>query len=316
LKLKTRVLLYLILFVLACAPLAAGQTQPESAQVAVWSRYTYPGEEFSVELPGVPAVFNTVRATNARRFGEEKGRVFSLYHDDVVYFVAAYDAPRSSESFDFFATQLRGAWGLAPKGALTLGGFEGFSYAVVGSRRGRLTYDLHGEGRVFRTGRHAYFALAVSVEEGRPEVGRFLDSFTLGASPAGQSVAGEEPVPRFVPPKTTTPPPPGFTLGPGHSGGGYAEPLGAGDRRVIIVYKPEPGYTEEARKKGVSGTVILSVVLAPDGSVTNIEPTKWLSNGLTERAIRAARQMLFFPARKDGRPVAQHMTLEYNFNVY
>jgi hypothetical protein len=132
LKLKTRVLLYLILFVLACAPLAAGQTQPESAQVAVWSRYTYPGEEFSVELPGVPTVFNTVRAINTRRFGEEKGRVF-------------------------------------------------------------------------RTGRHAYFALAVSVEEGRPEVGRFLDSFTLGASPAGHPVAEEEPVPRFVPPKTTTP---------------------------------------------------------------------------------------------------------------
>jgi TonB family protein len=312
-----RVLLFLILTAFVCAPLAAGQTQsqPESAQAAAWSRYTYPGEEFSVELPGMPSFYQTARAFNTRPFGEEKGRVFSLYHDDVVYFVAAFDAPRSNESLDFFATHLYGAWGLASKGPLTLGGFEGRSYSIVGSQRGRLTYDLHGEARVFRTKRHAYLALAFSDEEGRPEVGRFLDSFALESSPVGQSAAEEEPVPRFVPPQTPPSPPPGAMLGPGHSGG-PAEPLNAVDRRAIIVYKPEPGYTEEGRKKSVSGTVILRAVLSPDGSVNDIEPVKWLPNGLTERAIRAARRMRFFPARKDGHPVSQFITLEYNFNVY
>ncbi|MDT5269690.1 MAG: hypothetical protein QOH49_1876 [Acidobacteriota bacterium] len=314
-KLKLRVLLCLILAAHASAhaPLAAGQTQlqPEPAQAAVWSRYTYPGEEFSVELPGVPAVFHTVRGINGSPFGgEERGRVFSLYHDGVIYFVAAYDAPRSSESFDFFAVELRGAWRLEPKGPLTLGGFEGRSYSVVGSQRGRLTYDLHGEGRVFRTKRHAYLALAFSDEKGRAEVGRFLDSFALEASPAGQPAVEEEPIPRFVPPQT----PPDATLRPGR--GGPAEPLGAGDRRAIVVYKPEPGYTEEARRKGVSGKVILRAALSPDGSVTDIEPIKWLPNGLTERAIRTARRMRFFPARKGGQPVSQFITLEYNFNVY
>jgi TonB family protein len=104
-------------------------------------------------------------------------------------------------------------------------------------------------------------------------------------------------------------------LGPGH-GGAAVEPPGAGDRRAMIVYKPEPGYTEEARKKGVSGTVVLRAVLSPDGTVTDIEPIKWLPNGLTERAIRVARQMRFFPAMKGGQPVSQSVTLEYNFNVY
>jgi TonB family protein len=315
LKLKTRVLLYLILTVLACAPLAAGrmQSQPESSQAAAWSRYTYTGEEFSVELPGAPTFFQTVRGLGKKPYGDEQGRVYSLYHDDVVYFVVAYDAPRSFESLDFFATQLYGAWGLAPKGAVTLGGFEGRSYNVVGTQRGRLTYDLHGEARVFLAKRHAYLALAVSDVEGRPEVVRFLDSLTLEANPAGQSAVEEEPVPRFVPPKTQ--PAPGVASGLGR-GGGSAEPVSSGDRKAIIVYKPEPGYTEEARKKDVSGKIILRAVLSTEGSVTDIEPVKWLPNGLTERAIRAARRMRFFPARKDGRPVAQSITLEYNFNVY
>lgn len=163
-KLKTRVLLYFILAVLACAhaPLAAGQTQsqPESAQATTWSRYTYTGEEFSVELPGMPSVFQTVRGVNNNWRETEKVRVFGHYSGGVIFFIVAYDNPHRSESLDFFAAHLRGAWGLVPKDAVTLGGFEGRSYSVIGMQRGRIAYDLHGEGRAFRTKKHAYLALA------------------------------------------------------------------------------------------------------------------------------------------------------------
>lgn len=313
-KLKTKVLLCLVLATLACAhpQNAAGRVRSESAQGAGWARYTYPGEEFSVELPGMPALHNGARAGGGRRpFGDLKVRVFSLYRDGVIYFVVAYDEPRSAESLELFAKYLRGAWELEPKGPLTLGGFEGHAYTVVGTQRGRLMYDLRGEGRVFRAKRHAYLALAITEEDGRPEVARFLDSLALEAGPAGERIAEEEPVPRFVPPESPPEPPARAMLGLRRG-----EPLGPGDRRALIVYKPEPGYTEEARKKRVGGTVILRVVLATDGSVTNVEPTRWLPNGLTERAIRAARQMLFFPARTGGQPVSQNVTLEYNFSVY
>ena len=60
---KTRVLLFLIIAVLAHAPLVAGQTQPESAQAATWSRYTYAGEEFSAELARDIAPIDDVRST-------------------------------------------------------------------------------------------------------------------------------------------------------------------------------------------------------------------------------------------------------------
>lgn len=322
-KMKVLRSLILLTFVCACAQhAAAGQAPSESSQAAAWTRYTYPGEEFSVELPGAPMVFNTVRAGGPRAYSDLKVRVFSLYHERVIYFLVAYDEPRSSESDDFFATHLNGAWGLEPKGELKLEGFKGHAYNVVGTQRGRLTYDLRGEGRVFRTKRHAYFALALTEEDGRPEVARFLDSLALKPNPTDERIAGEEPVARYVPPPTPEGPPPRSGPRTPSDGAADGEPGGAAERklkvarRASIVYKPEPPYTEEARRSRVSGTVRLAVVLHSSGRVTDFRVLKPLPNGLTESAIRVARQMRFFPAQMDGQPVSQWVTLEFNFSIF
>jgi TonB family protein len=87
-------------------------------------------------------------------------------------------------------------------------------------------------------------------------------------------------------------------------------------QKARILSKPEPQYTIEARQNDVSGTVILKVVLGADGVVRNIRAISGLPYGLTERAIAAARQIRFSPAMKDGRPVSQSITIEYNFNPY
>jgi hypothetical protein len=41
-----------------------------------------------------------------------------------------------------------------------------------------------------------------------------------------------------------------------------------------------------------------------------------LPDGLTERAIEAARKIKFVPASKEGKYVSMWMQLEYNFNLY
>jgi len=41
-----------------------------------------------------------------------------------------------------------------------------------------------------------------------------------------------------------------------------------------------------------------------------------LPDGLTEKAIAAARSIRFQPAQKDGRPVSQYAVIEYSFNIY
>jgi TonB family protein len=86
--------------------------------------------------------------------------------------------------------------------------------------------------------------------------------------------------------------------------------------RAVILYKPEPLYTFNARRNNVTGTVRLRMVLAADGTVRNIVPLTTLHEGLTEQAVEAARDIEFTPALKDGRPVSQYVTVEYNFNIY
>lgn len=88
------------------------------------------------------------------------------------------------------------------------------------------------------------------------------------------------------------------------------------DVKARILSRPEPIYTEEARRNQVSGTVILRAVFSASGQMTNIRVVSGLPNGLTERAIEAARQIRFTPAMKDGRAVSQYIQIEYNFNGY
>ena len=109
--------------------------------------------------------------------------------------------------------------------------------------------------------------------------------------------------------------------GPGGGGGGnvdYTRPFQQREvtRKAIITFKPEPGFTEDARKNNVTGVVRLRAILHASGSVQNISVVKGLPDGLTEKAIAAARQIRFTPAEKDGHTVSQYIVLEYNFNIY
>jgi TonB family protein len=88
------------------------------------------------------------------------------------------------------------------------------------------------------------------------------------------------------------------------------------DQRARLLSKPEPQYTEEARRNQLSGTVTLRVIFSSTGEVVQIRALRTLPFGLTEKAIAAARLIKFVPAMKGGRPVSVHMQLEYNFNLY
>jgi TonB family protein len=107
--------------------------------------------------------------------------------------------------------------------------------------------------------------------------------------------------------------------GPGGGGGGDYSRIFTGrdvTSKARLISKPEPQYTEDARKNQITGTVVLKVVFSSNGSVTNIRTVSGLPYGLTERAIAAARQIKFVPATKDGHQVSMWMQLEYNFNLY
>jgi len=86
--------------------------------------------------------------------------------------------------------------------------------------------------------------------------------------------------------------------------------------KARVTKKPEPKYTKTARKNQITGTVIIRCVFTKTGEVTNIHVITGLPDGLTERAVEAAKKIRFIPATKDGHPVSMWMELQYNFNLY
>ncbi|HEY2867302.1 MAG TPA: energy transducer TonB [Pyrinomonadaceae bacterium] len=83
-----------------------------------------------------------------------------------------------------------------------------------------------------------------------------------------------------------------------------------------VTSKPRAEYTDEARSDEVQGTVRLKITLMADGHVGNITPLNELPDGLTERAIAAARQIKFEPRKVNGVPQSSVVTFEYSFTIY
>ncbi len=109
---------------------------------------------------------------------------------------------------------------------------------------------------------------------------------------------------------------PGF--GPGHGGGtgGGAFRVGGGVSAPKAIYAPDPEYSEEARKVKHMGTVVLWLVVGPDGKPRDIRVLRTLGLGLDEKAIEAVKNWRFEPAMKDGKPVAVQINVEVNFHLY
>lgn len=107
-------------------------------------------------------------------------------------------------------------------------------------------------------------------------------------------------------------------VGPGWGGGIGGGPyrVGGGVSAPRILYQPDPEYSEEARKAKYQGTVVLWVVVGPDGRTKDIRVQRSLGLGLDEKAIEAVKTWKFEPARKDGQPVAVQINVEVNFRLY
>jgi len=82
-----------------------------------------------------------------------------------------------------------------------------------------------------------------------------------------------------------------------------------------IISKPTPAYTEDARKAKVEGEVLLEVVLEASGHIKVVRVVRGLGHGLDESAIRAAEQINFKPALRDGQPADSTAVLHIIFQL-
>ena len=97
----------------------------------------------------------------------------------------------------------------------------------------------------------------------------------------------------------------GAGIGPGSGGGTGGGPYrpGSGITPPQLLHEVKPEFTDEARRSGVEGDVVLEIVVRRDGTVGEVKVLQGLGAGLDRRAIDAVKQWRFSAAKRFGTPV-------------
>lgn len=94
-----------------------------------------------------------------------------------------------------------------------------------------------------------------------------------------------------------------------------AAEAGPATEPLEITFKPRPVYTEEARKLRVEGEVLLEVMFSASGELHVQRVVKGLGHGLDQAAERAAAQIRFHPAKRNGQPCDSVALVHINFEL-
>jgi len=100
----------------------------------------------------------------------------------------------------------------------------------------------------------------------------------------------------------------------GGTGGGPYRP-GSGIEPPRLLHEVKAQYTEDARRRGIAGDVVLEVVVRRNGSVGDAHVLQGLGYGLDERALSAVRQWRFAPAQRKGVPVDVLVEIAVEFTL-
>ena len=97
----------------------------------------------------------------------------------------------------------------------------------------------------------------------------------------------------------------GSGVGPGSDGGTGGGPFrpGSGIEAPRLLREVKADYTEDARRRGIEGEVVMEIVVMRTGAVGDVRFLRRLGDGLDERAAQAVRQWRFAPATRKGQPV-------------
>jgi len=77
----------------------------------------------------------------------------------------------------------------------------------------------------------------------------------------------------------------------------------------------KPDYPEMARRAQIEGTVIVKVLVGPDGNVKDAQVLQGVNPLLNSAALAAARRCKFIPGKQRDIPVKAWMALPFNFRL-
>jgi periplasmic protein TonB len=102
---------------------------------------------------------------------------------------------------------------------------------------------------------------------------------------------------------------PSFDL---NAGAGFV----ASSENPKIVQWAKPEYPEMARRAQMEGTVIVKVLVGPDGSVRDAQILQGINPMLNKAALEAARKCKFLPGKQRNIPVKAWMALPFAFRLH
>lgn len=262
-----------------------------SATQSQWVAFVPQDEDFTATIPAGPTVRNYPIYNHSPYDKREKvlaHHEYSGYGDGLIFIIHSYKAehPEKLSTGQLNLVNETDVFQRIQLGDVTAELFR----TIVPSRFASYTKQTLR----FMTRKHLYVIGLMTLEESNPAVDRFITGIRMRNS--------SDQVTPIEPPAEAT----------------SSNVWSAKDvtRKVIVVWKSEPWYTEAARAHRVVGTVVVEAVFAENGYVTDITIVRGLKDGLNESAIDAARNIRFFPAEKDGKRVGQRTMLEFNFDLY
>ena len=82
-----------------------------------------------------------------------------------------------------------------------------------------------------------------------------------------------------------------------------------------VIHRESPVYPISALESHARGSVILSILIAKDGTVSGVDPVSGPNALLIDAAVAAARRWQYEPPLLNGMPTAMNTTLRTNFNL-
>ena len=109
----------------------------------------------------------------------------------------------------------------------------------------------------------------------------------------------------------------GTGIGAGSRGniGGGIRRIGGGVMAPVVLFAPEPEFSEEARKAKVSGNVLVYLQVDANGKPMNVHVLRGIGMGLDQKAVEAVSHYKFKPATENGKPVAVEMNVAVTFQI-
>lgn len=86
-------------------------------------------------------------------------------------------------------------------------------------------------------------------------------------------------------------------------------------RPSVAEYTTPPLYSDEARSRGIEGTVTVEVRVSVSGKAKDLHVIRGLGLGLDENALLAVRDWKFVPARRNGEQIEARTEVVVEFNL-